>query len=303
MPSQFVFSAVVTSHNIIIVHHKLINVPNIAFFTSPIPLHIAAMVILYGQMSKCENISRHTAVEDIWLALDMLPKWRWRWERKDVAGGHPFISKLAERVMDVSLASVNISNKLLLIPEPEWEEEARSPHSSKSAQLSPTSPKITSPYGAGSNIVYGPQPHPHLNNGQMNGNGEMAEVPSTLFYPIYPEIVPSGGGHPITPGSHSEYSSLLAAAASQQTPDTYMQEERNEAAPAWTTGNMVRTPEQQVLLLTPHQQSPHSRQMPGYAIPPSWKNHRPCLVSLLCWLLFSFLVLGNRLCFCILYVL
>ncbi|EEB98221.1 hypothetical protein MPER_02314, partial [Moniliophthora perniciosa FA553] len=77
---------IITSHNTIIVHSQLIRYHDIAFFTSPIPLHIAAMVILYGH---------------VWLAIDMLPRFRWRWERKDVAGGHPLIARLAERVMEV----------------------------------------------------------------------------------------------------------------------------------------------------------------------------------------------------------
>ena len=40
--------AVVTAHNIIVVHHQLINQPDISFFTSPLPLQTAAMVLLYG---------------------------------------------------------------------------------------------------------------------------------------------------------------------------------------------------------------------------------------------------------------
>ncbi|KAF8876723.1 hypothetical protein BD779DRAFT_1613239 [Infundibulicybe gibba] len=87
-------TAIITSHNTIIVHNQLIRFPDIAFFTSPIPLHIAAMVILYGHMSKCDKLPRHTALEDVWLALDMLPRFRWRWERKDFNGGHPLIAKL-----------------------------------------------------------------------------------------------------------------------------------------------------------------------------------------------------------------
>jgi hypothetical protein len=34
-------------------------------------------------------------IEDVWMALDILPHFRWRWERKDLNGGHPLIFKLA----------------------------------------------------------------------------------------------------------------------------------------------------------------------------------------------------------------
>ncbi|CDO76505.1 hypothetical protein BN946_scf184361.g4 [Trametes cinnabarina] len=57
--------AIVTSHNIIVVHNKLIRFPDIAFFVSPTPLHIAAMVILYGHMSECDRIPQQTALEDL----------------------------------------------------------------------------------------------------------------------------------------------------------------------------------------------------------------------------------------------
>ncbi|KAF9014644.1 hypothetical protein BDZ89DRAFT_962664, partial [Hymenopellis radicata] len=116
--------AIITSHNTIIVHSQLIRFPDIAFFTSPIPLHIAAMVILYEHMSKSDTLPRHTALEDVWLALFMLPRFRWRWERKDVNGGHPLISKLAKRVMEVNLHQVGPATNPVLLSEPDWEEDA-----------------------------------------------------------------------------------------------------------------------------------------------------------------------------------
>lgn len=210
--------AIVTSHNTIIVHSVLIRFPDIGFFTSPIPLHIAAMVILYGHMSKCDCLPHRTAVEDIWLALDMLPRFRWRWERKDVNGGHPLISKLAERVMEVNLHAITPTQHAILLPEPEWEEDTHTlPNSHQ------TTPTLTAaPYGPpNAPIVYGPQPR--LMNGSVALNGlnghadkNMAEIPSTLFYPFYPE----------TPAPAHDYNALLAAAAAQPPPETYMSEER-----------------------------------------------------------------------------
>ncbi|KAG6864634.1 hypothetical protein C0991_008166 [Blastosporella zonata] len=130
--------AIVTSHNIIIVHNQLIQFPDIAFFTSPIPLHIAAMVILYGHISNCDILPRPTALEDVWLALDMIPRFRWRWERKDVNGGHPLIAKLAERVMDVDLSTVGPVTHPALLSEPKWEEENSSVSKSQQTTITTT---------------------------------------------------------------------------------------------------------------------------------------------------------------------
>ena len=45
------YIAVVTANNIIIIHNHLIRFPDIGFFVSAIPLHIATMVILYGHIN------------------------------------------------------------------------------------------------------------------------------------------------------------------------------------------------------------------------------------------------------------
>ncbi|KAI0027406.1 fungal-specific transcription factor domain-containing protein, partial [Vararia minispora EC-137] len=115
--------AIIISHNIIVVHHQLIRFPDIAFFVSPIPLHIAAMVILYGHMSRCEALSKQVALEDVWMALDMLPSFRWRWERKDNNGGHPLIARLAEKVLEVNLRQAGPTAQPVLIPEINWDIE------------------------------------------------------------------------------------------------------------------------------------------------------------------------------------
>ncbi|KAJ3495698.1 hypothetical protein NMY22_g19903 [Coprinellus aureogranulatus] len=115
--------AIITSHNMIIIHNQLIRFPNTGFFVSPIPLHIAAMVILYGHMSKVDCLPFNTALEDLWLALDMLPRFRWRWERKDMNGAHPLIARLAERVMQVNLRNIAPTGNPVLRSEPAWDDE------------------------------------------------------------------------------------------------------------------------------------------------------------------------------------
>ncbi|KAG5646106.1 hypothetical protein DXG03_004345 [Asterophora parasitica] len=244
--------AIITSHNTIIVHSQLIRFPDIAFFTSPIPLHIAAMVILYGHMSKCETLPRSTALEDVWLALDMLPRFRWRWERKDVNGGHPLIAKLAERVMEVNLSSVGPVSHPVLICEPHWDDEPIP----KSQQSTPT---LSSAGYTNGPVVYGPQPRTinsvNRNGGSSSGgstppDNHLAEVPTQLFYPFYPETtfnMPANNGNGNGGGQGRDYSQLLAAATAgqdgsygcQSQQDSYMSEERDDPRHAAPPQGMI----------------------------------------------------------------
>ncbi|KAL4074971.1 fungal-specific transcription factor domain-containing protein [Scleroderma yunnanense] len=247
--SRALVDAIITSHNIIVVHNHLIRFPDIAFFVSPIPLHIAAMVILYGHMSQSGCLSRQVMIEDVWMALDMLPRFRWRWERKDLNGGHPLISKLAEKVLDVNLCSVAPAKDPMLIPELDWETDSpgllSSPSLMSQSQIHLQSQKPAvvahSQYPTSSHmggLVYGPQrpmppnttPVKNMTSQASNGNAspdKLAEVPAGLFYPFYPESsmvnssgaqvsgVSSESGSACGEGSNGDYSQLLAAAAAQ----------------------------------------------------------------------------------------
>jgi hypothetical protein len=206
------------------VHNQLIRFPDIAFFVSPIPLHIAAMVILYGHMSQCNRIPRQVALEDVWLALDMLPRLRWRWERKDVNGGHPLISKLAEKVLDVNLRQVGPVSNPVLLSEQDWDDTAMlSPSSTAtlpSAQGTPPMPNLG--YNPNGTQSYGSQ-QARVKPEQLQQ--QLMDVPSGLFYPFYPENrtdIPSGRfegqhvGHG-TPASQ-DFNHLLAAAAARPDP-------------------------------------------------------------------------------------
>jgi len=201
-------------------------------------------------MSKCEILPRHTALEDVWLALDMLPRFRWRWERRDFNGGHPLIAKLAERVMDVDLQQVGPVSRPYLLCEPEWDEDVvMSPVGKSSQQNTPTpmaSPYVIAAVGASGG---GPQTHPmssgvqasHAGNGVKKikggsagvggstggGSGgstpsdNLVDVPEQLFYPFFPETQVSAMPPPVQNGGpgtghHRDYSGLLAAAAAAQ---------------------------------------------------------------------------------------
>ena len=235
--------AIVTSHNIIVIHNQLIKYPDISFFVSPIPLHIAAMVILYGHMSNCERIPHQMASEDVWMALDILPSIRWRWERKDLSGGHPLIARLAERILSINLHQVGPPSHPVLLSEPYWEEDAANMTSISTLKLghSPMSIGSAPGSGSGSGPVYGngfnrqSTQKPGYN---QQPSGHLADVPAGLFYPFYPEKATgnedgqSSGETPDTPGGagvgvgqagsgsvgvgQGNYDSLLATAAATQ---------------------------------------------------------------------------------------
>lgn len=262
--SKALIDAIVTSHNIIVVHNQLIRFPNIAFFVSPIPLHIAAMVILYGHMSHCDHLTRQVMIEDVWMALDMLPRLRWRWERKDLNGGHPLISKLAEKVLNVNLRSIGPTKDPVLIPELDWETDcpggsmlgSPSLMSHSQMHLQQKSSVMAHPqYQNAGHVgpsVYGPQrtisqnttPVKSVGSGSSGTSSpeKLAEVPAGLFYPFYPENpmggnqmsgAPGEGGPANGDGNNGDYTHLLAAAAAQPngsygcqpSQDSYMLEE------------------------------------------------------------------------------
>lgn len=226
----------------ITIHHQLIRFPDIAFFTSPIPLHIAAMVILYGQMSKCDTLPRPLAAQVVGLALDILPRFRWRWERKDLNGGHPLIARLAERVMDIDLQHVGPIPHPALLCEPQWDEDILMSTSSTPQQTTPI--LVAASYSnSSSGAAYGPHPR-SVNKTESGGSTppgtQLAEIPTQLFYPFYPEAhvfsipppPPNGGSGGAQ--HQRDYDHILAVAAGQDgtygcqpSHDSFMSEERD----------------------------------------------------------------------------
>ncbi|KIJ52649.1 hypothetical protein M422DRAFT_26218 [Sphaerobolus stellatus SS14] len=228
--SKALDDAIVTSHNIIIIHNEMIRFPDIAFFVSPIPLHIAAMVILYGHMSNCKMLTRQQALEDVWMALDMLPRFRWRWERKDFNGGHPLIAKLAEKVFEAPLHQAGPTSRPMLIPELDWSQPEPS--------ATPESPLVATPSTATSATAY--PPHPTASN--FNGHRppvklqeSLAVVPPQWFYPLPHEGAPLEGqvqrGAPGPSHLVTTYAPLGTIGCAQSQ-DSYVQEEKDAPMPA-----------------------------------------------------------------------
>lgn len=197
-------------------HNQLIRFPDIAFFVSPIPLHIAAMVILYGHMSRCDRIPRQIALEDVWMALDMLPSFRWRWEHKDVNSGHPLIAKLAEKVLDVNLHQVAPTSAPMLLSEQDWDSEhilSPKPGANLPPGQSPTTPKMGPAQYAVPPPMFGPHPPMQIkgspnshSNGDANGaTPKMPEVPPFYFYPFYGAENGAAGGNGVVPPGINAY--------------------------------------------------------------------------------------------------
>jgi hypothetical protein len=92
----FTIVAVITAHNVLVIQAQLTSFPESSFFVSPIPVHVAAMVILFAAISKVETLAWGLAKEDVSLALKLVPHFRWRWQRQE--GSHALILRLATKV-------------------------------------------------------------------------------------------------------------------------------------------------------------------------------------------------------------
>lgn len=90
--------AVITAHNVLMVQTQLSMSPEVSFFTSPVPVHVAAMIIIFATISKVETLAWGLAKEDVALALKLVPLFRWRWQRQDDQSSHPLILRLANKV-------------------------------------------------------------------------------------------------------------------------------------------------------------------------------------------------------------
>jgi hypothetical protein len=202
----------VVSHNIIVVHNQLLRFPNISFFVSPIPLHIAAMVVLFGHMSRCNALTRQVALEDVWMALDMLPSFRWRWERKELNNSYPLISTLAEKVFGVNLRQAGPSSHPVLMHEVDLDlEETSSPIATHTTASTSSANNAAYTHGASGTPAFPGSPPimsaisatlrayvPGAAGGSVNGPMEsmLAEVPANLFYPFNPDSTPTQARNP-----------------------------------------------------------------------------------------------------------
>lgn len=108
------------AHNVLVLHAQLTSFPEVAFFVAPVPIHIAAMIILFAAISKVETLAWGLAKEDISLALKLVPLFRWRWGARSSKvqhqGTYPLVSRLAVKVFGpvVAVEQGPISPPILL---------------------------------------------------------------------------------------------------------------------------------------------------------------------------------------------
>jgi len=176
------------------------------------------MVILYGYMSRCDRIPHQVALEDIWMALDVLPSIRWRWERKDLSGGYPLITRLAEEILTINLHRVGPPSHPVLLSEPDWEQDTAKMASTSTPELKHSPRSVGSAPGSGSGDAsleysngFDGQGTPNVGHAQQFPS-HPADVPTELPHPFFPEQATYNengqtlGETPETPGD-----SLLAA--------------------------------------------------------------------------------------------
>ena len=191
------------------------------------------MVILFGQMSQCDRIPREVAIGDIWTALSMLPRFRWRWERKDLNGGHPLIEKLTEKVPNINLREIRSTGTPLLIPEDEWEASSPTSRKSLSPALGGTTQSPRHPRASFSGSSYAMPNDPR--------NKQLAAVPPDWFWPIDPENPVELPNEPLQiPGhSHQHMHQPIGTIGCQPSEQSFMLEEKDEAVSRNTWQSMM----------------------------------------------------------------
>ncbi|EMD40277.1 hypothetical protein CERSUDRAFT_102705 [Gelatoporia subvermispora B] len=248
--------AVITSHNVIVVHNQLIRFPDITFFVAPSPLHISAMVILYAHICQRCFLEQQVALEDVWMALDMLPSFRWRWERKDLTGGHPMIEQLAESIFRVNLHQVAPTAVPVLQSEREWslalnngsQKSPRGGRGGPQAMTTPTSSYSgpSTPYGGYASSTSGHSTNMTASPATPVTEQKLVDVPSSFFYPGYPETLRVAANAVAAAaaqgnGGNTNFNELLAAAAAAHpvgtlgyhpSQETYMLEEKDTGGSA-----------------------------------------------------------------------
>jgi hypothetical protein len=213
--------ALITAHNIIVVHHQMIRFPVAAFFVSPIPLHISAYILLCSYAYSTTALEPENIVDDVLMALDILPRHRWRWNRKDLQGGHPVIHKMSEEVLRMKLPQAGpISNPMLILSTLEWDAGSLQTASATVGSTPPTA--------------------------------HMPTFSSIGLYPFHPDSS-RNASVPIDPPAHLNAWAHGTPGGYQQSPNSYMAEERDMApqasyAPSWMQLQQVGGPK--------HSQSP-----------------------------------------------
>ena len=150
--------------------------------------------------------------------------------------------------MEADLKQVGPVAHPALLCEPPWDDETFSPPSVTSSQSTPTIASASYSSGSGpaatsAGVAYGSQQQrPVPGNGKSSSSppgNQLAEVPTQLFYPFYPEYsLPSSAGgavNGVAGNQQRDYAQLLEVAAAAQdgtygcqpSHDSFISEERD----------------------------------------------------------------------------
>ena len=210
------------------------------------PLHIAAMTILFGYISRNRLLPKAVCMEDVYSALGLIPHFRWRWERKDANGGaHPMMIALAKKAFPSWDEEHRHGDIPYLMPEEDWNNEN---HSRLGQKLSPR----------------------HLGQ-EVPAAFSFDHVPPGLFFPgpAWPEPPPEGWGSdegtaPTSPSSGTPAPGGLPSTATATAP-TAAPLLKTNGQTAYVTGPQAATQGR----LHP---ASSSRSAGGYGEPDEWRK-------------------------------
>lgn len=176
------------------------------------------------------------------MALDMLPRLRWRWERKDLNGAHPLIAKLAEKVFDTNLHEVGGPGQPVLFAELDW--DTLTPYND-------VTPPATAQQSPGQVRAGGAFSNAQATLGQLATNGatgsgkaqassqvtssnsnskSLPEVPSVLFWPLDPQNpigVSMNQVHHMGNSQHSPNYQPIGTIGCHPSQESYMMDEKD----------------------------------------------------------------------------
>src|SRR5260221_761826 len=110
--------AAITSHNVIILHADLTRHPEVAFFVSPIPIHVAALLITFSTIIKVDTLALGLAADDVGMAIRIVPYFRWRWSNKHRE--NQLVNSLAHRTYGSLLSTTGPISPPIWYPEHIW---------------------------------------------------------------------------------------------------------------------------------------------------------------------------------------
>src|SRR5260221_8347799 len=90
----------------------------VAFFVSPIPIHVAALLITFSTIIKVDTLALGLAADDVGMAIRIVPYFRWRWSNKHRE--NQLVNSLAHRTYGSLLSTTGPISPPIWYPEHIW---------------------------------------------------------------------------------------------------------------------------------------------------------------------------------------